>query len=124
MDESDLGITGKSKVNYQTLLSAEQPVPNDSLFRDDLFKSTYWNIQDRNETRVIWDILLLIVPSRETLATYSATNLQCLIESTNEGWNNSIPVTKTCPQPDYSDSGERRSRKISSKGLNLSWASS
>jgi hypothetical protein len=25
-----------------------------------------------------------------------------LIESTNEGWNNSIPLTKTRPQPDYS----------------------
>ncbi|KAK0636609.1 hypothetical protein B0T17DRAFT_85635 [Bombardia bombarda] len=102
MDESDLGITGKSKIDYQTLLSAEQQVPNDSLFRDDLFKSTCRNIQDRNETRVIRDISLLIVPSAETLATYGATNLQCLIESTNEGWTNSIAVTKTHPQPDYS----------------------
>ncbi len=102
LDESDLGITDKSKVDYQTLLSAEQPVPHDSLFRDDLFKSTCRNIQGRNETRVIRDISLLIVPSAETLATYGATNLKCLIESTNEGWNNSIPVTKTRPQPDYS----------------------
>jgi hypothetical protein len=102
LDESDLGITGKSKADYQSLLSAEQPVPNDSLFRDDLFRSTCRNIQDRNETRVIRDISLLIVPSAETLATYGATNLQCLIESTNEGWNNSMPVTKTRPQPDYS----------------------
>lgn len=102
MDESDLGITGKSKVDYQTLLSAEQQVPNGSLFRDDRFKSTCRNIQDRNETRVIRDISLLIVPSAETLAIYGATTLQCLIESTNEGWNNSIPVTKTRPQPDYS----------------------
>ena len=102
MDESDLGITDKSKNNLQTLLSAEQQVPHDSLFRDDLFKSTCRKIQDRNETRVIRDISLLIVPSAETLATYGATNLQCLIESTNEGWNNSIAVTKTRPQPDYS----------------------
>ena len=102
MDESDLGITSKSKADYQTLLSAEQPVLNDSLFRDDIFKSTCRNIQDRNETRVIRDISLLIVPSAETLATYGATNVQSLIESTNEGWNNSIPVTKTRPQPDYS----------------------
>jgi len=32
----------------------------------------------------------------------------CLIESTNEGWDNSIPVTNLCPQPDYSV-GFRRS---------------
>lgn len=102
MDESDLGITDKNKVNCQTLLSAKQQVPNDSLFRDDRFKSTCQNIEDRNETRVIRDISLLIVPSAETLATYGSTTLQCLIESTNEGWNNSIPVTKTRPQPDYS----------------------
>ena len=100
--ESGLGITGKSKADCQSLLCAEQPVPNSSLFRDDLFESTCQNIQDRNETRIIRDISLLIVPSAETLATYGATNLQCLIESTNEGWNNSIPVTKTRPQPDYS----------------------
>jgi len=102
IDESDLGITDKSKNNLQTLLSAEQQVPHDSLFRDDLFKSTCRKIQDRNETRVIRDISLLMVPSAETLATCGATNLQCLIESTNEGWNNSIPITKTRPQPDYS----------------------
>jgi hypothetical protein len=54
------------------------------------------------EGRVEKDISLLIIPSTETLATYGATNLRCLIESINERWNNSIPVTKTRPQPDYS----------------------
>jgi hypothetical protein len=102
MDESDLGITGKSKDDYQTLLNTEQTIPKDSLFRDDLFKSTCRKVQDRNETRVVRDISQLIVPSAETLATYGAANLQCLIESTNEGWNNSIPVTSKRPQPDYS----------------------
>jgi hypothetical protein len=101
MDESDLGITDKSNNDLQTLLGAKQSVPKDSLFRNDLFKSTCRNIQDRNETRVIRDISLLIVPSAETLAAYGATNLQCLIESTNEGWKNSIPVTQTRPQPDF-----------------------
>jgi len=43
-----------------------------------------------------------IVPSAETLATYSSTTLRCLIETTNEGWNNSTPLTRTRPQPDYS----------------------
>jgi hypothetical protein len=38
----------------------------------------------------------------ETLAIFGAKHLGILIESVNEGWNNSILVTKTCPQPDYS----------------------
>ena len=108
MNESDLGITDKSKSDYQNLLMKEQTVPTDSLFRGDMFKSTCQNIQDKNETRVIRDISLLIVPSAETLATQGAINLLCLTESTNEGWNNSIPVTTTRPQPDYSV-GFRRS---------------
>ncbi len=102
MEESDLGITDNSKSCYQNLLNAEQTVPKDSLFCGGIFKTTCRKIQDRNEARVIRDISLLIVPSAETLATRGATNLLCLIESTNEGWNNSIPVTTTRPQPDYS----------------------
>ena len=45
---------------------------------------------------------MLIVPSIETLTTYDAEHLNILIESTNEGWNNSIPLTGTRPQPDFS----------------------
>lgn len=102
MEESELDITQESKKNYLNLLDAEQTVPNESLFRDDLFKRTCQKIQDRNETRVIRDISLLIVPSAETLTTYGAEHLKILIESTNEGWNNSFPLTGTRPQPDFS----------------------
>ncbi|KIV98426.1 uncharacterized protein PV09_09758 [Verruconis gallopava] len=80
----------------------KQLTPSESLFRDDLFKQTCQNIQDRNETRVIRDISLLIVPSAETLTAYGAGHLKILIESTNEGWSNSFPLTGTRPQPDYS----------------------
>jgi hypothetical protein len=102
MKESELGITLKSKECCSHLLDAPQTVPTDSLFRDDLFGRTCRNIHGRNETRVIRDISLLIVPSAETLTTYGAEHLQILIESTNEGWNNSIPLTGTRPQPDFS----------------------
>jgi hypothetical protein len=51
-------------------------------------------MRTRNETRVIRDISLFIVPSAEIMATYGADSLNCLIESVNEGWNDSIPVTK------------------------------
>ncbi|KAL8682041.1 MAG: hypothetical protein Q9186_001917, partial [Xanthomendoza sp. 1 TL-2023] len=70
---------------YQTLLETEQTVPQDSLFRDDLFKRTYRQLQDRNEAMIIRDIGLLIVPSAQNLATYGATHLNHLHETTNEG---------------------------------------
>ena len=44
----------------------------------------------------------MIVPSAETLATFGAKHLEILVEAVNEGWNNSILITKTRPQPDYS----------------------
>ena len=59
------------------------------------------------ETRIIRDISPLIVPSAEILTTYGANELARLTESVNEGWNNSIPVTATRPQPDY-EVGSRR----------------
>lgn len=102
MDKSPVGIADASKNLCNTLLEEAQEPPQNSLFRDDIFEATCRKFQDRNESRVIRDISQLIVPSAEVLATYGATELECLIESTNEGWNNSVPLTKTRPQPDYS----------------------
>jgi len=104
MRKSDLDITDDSKNLCRRLLESQQNVPQDSLFRDDLFEKTCRNLQDRNETMVIRDIGLLIVPSAQTLATYGATHLNHLYETTNEGWNSalSFPFHKTRPQPDYS----------------------
>ena len=99
--ESNKEITTESKREYQALLNGDPGVPRDSLFRDDIFKSTCQKIQNKNEARVIQDITRLIVPSCKTLATYGSTNLDCLVETVNEGWNDSIPVTKTRPEPDY-----------------------
>jgi hypothetical protein len=64
MDESDEGIIGRNE-DLQELLSAEQLVPDNSLFRDDLFKSTCQKLRYRNEMRLIRDISLLIIPSIE-----------------------------------------------------------
>ncbi|KAL8683230.1 MAG: hypothetical protein Q9224_006705, partial [Gallowayella concinna] len=88
----------------QTLLETEQTVPQDSLFRDDLFKRTCRQLQDRNEAMIIRDIGLLIVPSAQNLATYGATHLNHLHETTNEGWNRifPFPMHKPRPQPDFS----------------------
>ncbi|KAL8383534.1 hypothetical protein RB595_010642 [Gaeumannomyces hyphopodioides] len=51
--------------------------------------------------RVIQDISRLIVPSAESLALRNKS-YKHLVESVNAGWNNSIPLTGTRPQPDYS----------------------
>jgi len=96
------GITKVSKDLCQTLLETELAAPEDSLFRDDLFEETCEMVRNRNEAKVLQDITRLIVPSAGTLAIRGAKHLKILIESVNEGWNNSIPVTKTRPQPDYS----------------------
>lgn len=70
MDESKLGITDESKKLCRELLEESQPVPQDSLFRDDLFASTCRAVQVRNEARVLRDITPLLVPSAENLAIY------------------------------------------------------
>lgn len=101
MRKSDLGITDTSKTVCRFLLEAEQVVPEDSLFQDDLFEETCNMIQDRNEAKVIQDIARLIVPSAQSLAIGGAKGLKTLIESVNEGWDNSIALTKPHPQPDY-----------------------
>lgn len=103
MRKSEFGTTNACKNLCQTLIEVEQIVPQVSVFRDDLFDKICEKIKNRNEAIVIQDIAArLIVPSAQNLAIYGATNLEHLIESINEGWNNSIPVTKTRPQPDYS----------------------
>ncbi|KAL2179044.1 uncharacterized protein P884DRAFT_321648 [Thermothelomyces heterothallicus CBS 202.75] len=38
----------------------------------------------------------------ESLAIFGAKHLDILIESVNEGWSNSMPLTSIRPQPDYS----------------------
>ena len=86
----------------KNLLESDQKFPQDTLFRNDLFKKTCEKIRNRNETMVIRDVGLLLVPSAQTLATYGATHLNHLYECVNEGWNSTIPFHGTRPQPDYS----------------------
>ncbi|KAK3332932.1 hypothetical protein B0T19DRAFT_490755 [Cercophora scortea] len=93
-----------SQTLLRSLLKKTPPVPSDTLFRDDVFETTCQRIQSKNEARIIQDIGRLIVPSAESLATFGAAHLDILIESVDELWDNSIPFTSNCPQPqpDYS----------------------
>ncbi|KAK0773656.1 hypothetical protein LTR59_015203 [Friedmanniomyces endolithicus] len=57
-------------------------------------------VEERNEAKVIQDTTRLIVSSAQVLALRAA-GPRWPIETVNEGWNKSIPVTETKPQPDY-----------------------
>ncbi|EGR45490.1 uncharacterized protein TRIREDRAFT_51654 [Trichoderma reesei QM6a] len=100
MVKSKLDVAQESKALCESLLEGHQAYPENSLFRDDIFGVTCRKIRNKNEERIFKDISRLIVPSAENLATYGATHLDILRESVNEGWNNSIPLTGTRPQPD------------------------
>ncbi|KAI1170683.1 hypothetical protein F4777DRAFT_583634 [Nemania sp. FL0916] len=100
MGPSRLGLIDSSKGLVSDLLNGPQPIPKDTIFDDSVFEAACWNLQDRNEARVIRDISHLIVPSAETVALRTES-LRCLVESVNAGWNNSVPLTGSRPQPDY-----------------------
>ncbi|KAK0256993.1 hypothetical protein LTS00_018251, partial [Friedmanniomyces endolithicus] len=108
MGKHEVGVGDVSKSFNRRLLDMEQTLPNNSLFRDDLFDRACQNLQNKNEAKIVQDISRCIVPSVEQLARFGAKELDILVESVNEGWNNSIPLIKTRPQPDYS-AGFRRS---------------
>ena len=102
MKNSKLGISDASKALCQGLLEKKYDTPKDTLFRDDAFQRACENLQGKNEPRVILDIARLLVPSPEALALFGAEDLDILTESVNEGWNCSVPITPTRPQPDFS----------------------
>lgn len=109
MDKHGKDITDKSKRLCQKLLETPQTPPQDTLFKDELFEETCDKIHHRNESRVIRDIASLIVPSAEILATRGAKHLRILTETINEGWNNSVPLLGSRPQPEYSVGFKRES---------------
>ncbi|MCJ1478284.1 hypothetical protein MMC13_006961 [Lambiella insularis] len=102
-DIDDNDDKGKNmKTLCKTLLERDQTVPQNSLFRDDLFKKTCEKVRNRNEAIVVQDITRLIVPSAENLAIYGAKHLNILYETANEAWTSMNKYEGTLPQPDYS----------------------
>jgi len=87
----ELGITDKSKRLCRTLVKAEQSVPQDTLFREDLFEEACESVRARNKAMVVRDISPLICPSAQALRIYSAKHLKPLNKSVNKGWNSAIP---------------------------------
>lgn len=102
LGKSELGVTAPTKRLCRDLLESTQTLPKDSLFDDEFFEDVCEMVRSKNEARVVRDITPLIAPSAETLVLRGAKHLKILIEGVNEGWNNSIAITKTRPQPDFS----------------------
>jgi len=84
MNSAPAGLVAASQAICQPLLETAQPVPADTLFRDDIFKTTCQRIDGKNKARDIQDITPLIVPSAKTFYTYGADHLKHLIKSINE----------------------------------------
>ncbi|KAL8885689.1 MAG: hypothetical protein Q9192_006604 [Flavoplaca navasiana] len=96
------GATQASEALCQSLLDREQAIPPDTIFRDDTFARACQQFSGKNEARIFKDCTPLIVPGAESHALLSADRrLDVAIESVNEGWLCSNPITNTRPQPDY-----------------------
>ena len=93
---------GSVKQICMTFLDGDQTVPQDTLFRDDLFGKICEKIRNRNEAIVVQDIARLIVPSAENLAIFGAKHLIHLYETASESWTSMAVYEGTLPQPDYS----------------------
>ncbi|KAI1426995.1 hypothetical protein F5Y12DRAFT_783568 [Xylaria sp. FL1777] len=98
----DTLLATKGSFIVKSKLDRKQIFPEDSLFSNNFFDSPCQKIHNRNKARVIQDIFRLIVPSAESLTTRGTEHLEILTESVNDGWNNSIPLVGTRPQPGYS----------------------
>jgi hypothetical protein len=94
MSKSDLGALDTSESFCRSLLGAEQSVPQDTLFRSDLFDKTCESVRARNEAMVVRDISRLISPSIQVLRIYGAKYLKTLFKSVNEGWNSAILICR------------------------------
>lgn len=99
--ESSIDITNDCKFIYESLFTIIQTVPQDILFRNNLFKEICNKIWNWNETRIVKNILLLIVSSVEIFAIYDITELKFLIFNINKYWDEFVFITEICSQSDY-----------------------
>lgn len=93
--------TRNSTYAYQCLLEQNPVLPKDTWFNDDVFGLTCQRISTHSEAGIIQTIAELIVPSAEGAISKQHLTFPNLIESFNEGWDNSIPLHKPRPQPDH-----------------------
>lgn len=103
--EDNIGVNKEVRDLCVRLLQADQSIPQNSLFDDHIFRKTCDYIRNSNESRLIRDIALLIVPSAATLELHGLLSSEIsenLVEAVNQGWDGALPITSPRPQPDYS----------------------
>jgi hypothetical protein len=97
------GITDACRALCKSLLETEQPLPLDSLFRDDRFEKTCERLRNENEAKVVRDISPLLVPSVEVLCACGEEHLEYMVDHVNQKWYGCVPIIAgPVPQPDYS----------------------
>lgn len=104
MENSEQGLAPGSRLLCRYLLGATQSVPSGSVFNDDAaFEMLIQMVRLRNEARGLRTVTPFLVPSGEELAALGLSELECLAESVNEGWNSSMPLIHPGPgpHPDY-----------------------
>ncbi len=75
-----------SETICQALLDSKQIIPEDTIFRDDIFDDSYAKLRGKNEARIFTDCTPLIVPWTEAHASLRANrDLDTAIESIDEG---------------------------------------
>ena len=107
MYPDSLGIDEYSKQLCQSLLTDPQVLPDNTLFREDLYERAL-QLSGKNEARIVQDISRLIVPSAETLAIFGAEHLDVLAETVDAQWSNNISFYGIPPKPDYSVGFQRK----------------
>ncbi|KAL7822971.1 hypothetical protein V8C26DRAFT_418645 [Trichoderma gracile] len=100
MSEHPRGLRPEATALYRELLNKEQPLPQKSLFDDDVIGETCERVRFKNETTLFRDITPLIAPSVALLAN-DHPHLGFLCESTDEVWSTAQPVVRIQPQPSY-----------------------
>ena len=84
------------------MLQAEQELPKYTLFEDDTtFLPLITRLTVENGTAVFRDLTPLIAPAAELLYLHGAKHLSILYGHSNMGWDRSIPLVASPPQPDY-----------------------
>ena len=83
-DYNENNISQNMKNFCNILMKKKQFVFQNSLFRKNIFKKIYRKIKNRNETKIIQNIVRLIVFFAEILAIYEITHFDYLIEKINE----------------------------------------
>ena len=99
LHDHEYGISDDGQKLLHKLLGEREDTPKGTRF--DHFKKMKRSIRFRNEDYIRAKISPLLVASAEDLALFGDEDVGCVLESVNDAWDDSCPVTKERPQPDW-----------------------